>query len=348
MPTPVSLGEELKSFKGESLEGLIDEVRLSAWLDEQGLSPADPLEVSRISGGISNESIGLHRGGQRWVLRRPAKVALAGADKGMEREFRLLSALEGTGVPIPKLRGFCGDASVIGAAFYLMDFVEGHSSLVALPEAFEQDARLRREAALSCMEALGRLAAVDWQARGLAGYGRPEGFHARQVARWLKQLAATQGPGLPGIREVGAWLEAERPADGAWTPRIMHGDYHSANILLANDAPGRVAAILDWENSTIGDPLLDLGGFLRMWMASDRAGWCEEEAMLDCWSKHSGLGKIEVGGLRYYKALSAFKLAVMLEGIHQRSAADPSRGSNGALGDIASKLAAEAREIIDA
>jgi aminoglycoside phosphotransferase (APT) family kinase protein len=339
------LGGDWNQLKSESLDGLVDLTALGPWLDERGLAPGRPLEATRISGGMSNESIGLTRGGERWVLRRPARVALDGADRGMRREFRLLSAIQDTGLPVPRVHALCTDPQVIGAVFYVMDFVDGFTGIGEPPRPFAEEAGVRREASLSCMHALGHLHSVDWRACGLEDFGRPSGFHERQVGRWLKQLDATQGREHPGLRDVGAWLDANRPSDGTWTPTIMHGDYHSGNVMLALDAPGRVAAILDWENATIGDPLLDLGGFLRLWGTSERASWCDEARMIDAWCERSGL---EVSDLRYYKALSAFKLSVMLEGIYQRSNTDASRGSGHAMGDMAAKLAAEARTIVDA
>ena len=245
-------GDHLSQLKSESLDGLVDLVALGTWLDELGLAPGRSLEANRISGGMSNESIGLTRGGERWVLRRPARVALEGAGRGMRREFRLLSALQDTGLPIPRVRGLCTDDQLIGAAFYVMDFVDGFTGLGEPPRPFVEDDGVRREAAISCMHALGGLHCVDWRACGLEDFGRPSGFHERQVGRWLKQLDVTQGREHPGLRDVGAWLDANRPADGSWTPTIMHGDYHSGNLMLALDAPGRVAAILDPGTGPLG------------------------------------------------------------------------------------------------
>jgi aminoglycoside phosphotransferase (APT) family kinase protein len=326
------------SFKSGDLEGLVDVDRLRAWLDAQGVEPGSEIAVRRISGGMSNESIGVERGGRRFVLRRPAKIALERADRGMEREFRMLRALDGTDVPHPTPVALCSDRAVIGSAFYVMEHVDGFSSLRALPDAFARDAALRRDLVLATVDALGRLARVDWRARGLGDLGKPEGFHERQVGRWLAQL---DGYGerreIPGIRDVGRWLSEHGPRE--WTPGIMHGDYHSANVLIAPDPPARVAAILDWENCTIGDPLLDLAGFLHMTSTSDRAAWAERDALIECWQRASGRRATD---LRYYTALYTWKLAVMLEGVYQRSLADPTRGDPGGMGDVVLQLAREA------
>jgi hypothetical protein len=130
---------------------------------------------------MSNESIGIERGGARYVMRRPAKIALEGADRGMRREFRLLMALEGTPVPHPKPVALCEDPSVAGCVAYLMEHVDGFAPAFGLPAPFAGNAELQRDIALAAMSALGELARVDWRARGLGDFGRPEGFHARQV-----------------------------------------------------------------------------------------------------------------------------------------------------------------------
>lgn len=335
------MDEPYATLKSDDLGGLVDVENLRAWLDAQGIETGGSLEVRRISGGMSNESIGILRNGERFVLRRPASVALERADRGMEREFRVLSALEGTDVPHPRPLALCTDRALIGSAFYVMRHVDGFSSIQPLPKRFEADTDLQHEVALSTMDALGKLARVDWQARGLLGFGRPEGFHERQVGRWLSQLDTYEAREIPSIRDVGRWLSERHPSD--WIAGIMHGDYHMANVLIAPDPPGRVAAILDWENCTIGDPLLDLAGFLRMWDTSDRAGWAARRDMIAQWEKSSGRSAPD---LRYYTALSAFKLAVMLEGVYQRSLADPTRGDTGGMGDMVLTIAGEAEAAI--
>ncbi len=332
------------SFKSDDLEGLVDLERLRAWLDREGVESGADLAVHRISGGMSNESIGVVRNGQRFVLRRPAVIALERADRGMEREYRMLRALEGTDVPHPPPIALCTDRTVIGSAFYLMGHVDGFTSLSAMPEPFANDARLRREMVIATVDALGRLARVDWRARGLEGFGRPDGFHERQVGRWLSQLDSYRAREIPSIRDVGQWLSQHRPTD--WAAGIMHGDYHAANVLVAPDPPARVAAILDWENCTIGDPLLDLAGFLHMESTSgERTGWAGRAELIDQWQRASGR---RAPDLRYYTALYTFKLAVMLEGVYQRALADPTRGDPGPMGDTVHRLAREAAAAIAA
>jgi len=335
--------QRFQQLKSDDLAGLVDESRLARWLDEQGLAPGRPLATRRISGGMSNESIGVERGGERWVLRRPAMHALQGADRGMQREFRVLSALDGTRVPHPRPVALCDDPDVAGSIFYLMEHVDGFAPGLQLPEPFMSSPTLQRQIALSSMQALGELARVDWRARGLEGFGKPEGFHDRQVSRWARQLEQYERRDLPGLRDIGVWLDAHRPASDDWTPAIMHGDYHMANLFIAPGPPGRVAAILDWENATIGDPLLDLAGFLRMFVSSGYAHWAERDEMIACWESYSGR---TARNLRYYTALSAYKLTVMLEGVYQRSLEDPTRGRADAMGDMVLQIMDEAQATI--
>lgn len=338
--------EGFEALKSADVGGLVDEARLAAWLDAHGLSPGMPLRVQRISGGMSNESIGVERGGVRFVLRRPAKLALEGADRGMRREFRVLSALEGTAVPHPRPIALCQDPAVAGGVAYLMEYVEGFAPGLQLPKPFASDRALRRGIALEAMTALGALACVDWRARGLEDFGRPEGFHDRQVERWDRQLSSYDSVSernLSGLREVGTWLEAHRPADHQWTPGIMHGDYHLANVFVAPDPPVRIAAILDWENATIGDPLLDLATFLRLLETTGHSDWAERETLIARWEEASGR---HAPDLRYWTALSAYKLSIMLEGVYQRSLADPTRGSADAMGETVLRMMREAQEVI--
>jgi aminoglycoside phosphotransferase (APT) family kinase protein len=264
----------------------------------------------------------------------------------MRREFRLLTALEGTPVPHPRPVALCEDPSVAGGVAYLMEHVDGFAPAFGLPEPFAGDGELQRGIALAAMSALGELARVDWRTRGLEDFGRPEGFHGRQVERWGRQLSSYgthSERNLSGLREVGAWLEQHRPADDQWTPGIMHGDYHLANLFVAPDPPARIAAILDWENATIGDPLLDLATFLRLLESGGRVDWGERKTLIARWEETSGR---RAPDLRYWSALSAYKLSIMLEGVYRRSLADPTRGETQALGETVLRIMREAQQVI--
>ena len=337
------MSEAFQNFKSGDVAGLVNEARLGAWLDEQQLGAGAPMALRRISGGMSNESIGIERAGARWVLRRPAKQALTGADRGMRREFRVLSALAGSDVPHPRPLALCTDPAVAGCTFYVMEHVDGFVPAMDVPAPFANDAALQRGVALACMESLGALARVDWRGRGLEDFGRPDGFHERQVSRWKKQLESYGARELGGLEEVAQWLEANTPSASEWTSGIMHGDYHTANLLIAPAPPARVAAILDWENATIGDPLLDLAGFLRLFGQGSSAGWADPAELIAQWEASSGRAAPD---LRYYTTLSAYKLSVMLEGIFQRSLDDPTRGDAKPIGQMATQIMEEAKALV--
>jgi aminoglycoside phosphotransferase (APT) family kinase protein len=305
---------------------LLDIGRLTTWLDARGLEPGKSLAAEPLVGGRSNAMFVLRRGNARWVLRRPAQVAVDRANEGMRREFRFLAALAETSVPHPVAIALCEDHDVLGCTFFIMEQVEGVHALPA-PPAFE-DASGRNEIGNALIDALAQLHDVDWRSEGLADLGRPDGFHERQVERWKAQLDTYNGRELPGIGDVMVWLREHRPA--TFVPAIMHGDYHVINVLIAPDRPGRVVAILDWETATIGDPLLDLAGFCEIW--SEVAGQAQptRSALIERYQAKRGTGPIQE--MDYYVVLYNFRLAILLEGIYQRSLRDPGRTAQHDIG----------------
>ncbi len=319
---------------------LVDVAALTGWLDGRGLEVGQPLTVEPLAGGSSNAMFLVERGSSRWVLRRPARVAVDRANEGMRREFRLLKALEGTPVPHPGPVALCEDEAVLGCVFYVMQQVQGVHPVPA-PEALNDDVQ-RRQIAFALVEALARLHQVDWRAAGLKDLGRPERFHERQVSRWTRQLASYGGRQLSGIDEVTSWLEKHLPS--SFEPTIMHGDYHMLNLLIAPDAPPRMVAILDWETATIGDPLLDLAGFCEVWFTSAKEGWPGREELI---ARYSEVRQLEVPpDLSYYEVLYNFRLAVLLEGVYQRSLVDPNREAQDALGERALFNLGRAQELV--
>jgi aminoglycoside phosphotransferase (APT) family kinase protein len=305
---------------------LLDTEVLSTWLDQQGLEVGKTLTAEQLDGGRSNVMFTVSRGDSTWVLRRPALVAVARADDGMRREFRLLAALASTEVPHPRAVALCDDTSVLGCVFYLMQHVPGFH-----PQAASEYGMVRADVGAAMVTALAELHNVDWQSKGLTDFGRPEQFHERQVSRWSQQLASYEGRELPGIGLVQRWLDANLPQ--SFEPTIMHADFHVMNVLVAPDQPVRVAAILDWETATIGDPLLDLAGFLEVWQQGDAADNAEGSDLVE---RYAAARKLDdVADLTYYRVLYNFRLAVLLEGIYQRSLKDPTRENQIEMGDRA-------------
>lgn len=299
---------------------------LGAWLGETLGDPAVPLTAARLgtATGIGNALFELRRGDATWVLRRPPAVLNDESASNMTREYRILAALEGTPVPHPTVRALCEDTSVIGSPFLVMDKVDGFTPGHELPRVFEAPEH-RRALAHAYVDALVELAAVDWRARGLKGLGRPEGFLERQVSRWLAQLGRYQTRDLPELSFVTDWLERNRPAGSA--PAIMHGDYSPFNVMVAPAPPARLAAVIDWDTGTIGDPLLDIGHLLARWgepgeepvigeQAGGSHGYPTRTELARRYADRSGR---DLSALPYYECLALFKLAVILEGNYARA-----------------------------
>lgn len=301
-------------------EELVNVERLGVWLDGLGLEVGKSITVAPLTSGRSNAMFTIHRGGSRWVLRRPALVAIERADEGMRREFRILDALNGSPVPHPETVALCEDRDVLGCTFFLMQQVEGINPAPPLPEPFT--AEDQPSVAFAMVDALAALHDFDWKSNGLADFGKPDGFHERQVQRWTSQLVSYEGRELPRLKSVTSFLSSNIP--DTYQPSLMHGDFHMFNALIAAESPGRVTAILDWETATIGDPLLDLIGFCEIWgKATAAPGWPRRHELI---ARYQSRRSIEMpSDLAYYEILYNFRMAVLLEGIYQRSLHDPSR-----------------------
>jgi aminoglycoside phosphotransferase (APT) family kinase protein len=312
----------------------LDRDRLARWLDEQGLPGAGaPIETAYVSGGSQNEIFAVRRGELRVALRKPPQNAVPARDDGIRREWRLIAALRGSDVPHAQAVALCDDATVLGRPFYLMGFVDGWSPIGrpdGLPAPFADDAAARAGLAYELVDGAARLAKVDWQRAGLGDFGRPDGFHDRQVERWLAFYAKAGGrPQLDGMDVATGWLRAHRPLDFA--PGIMHGDYQFANVMFRPGAPARLAAVVDWEMATIGDPKLDLAWALRDWPAAgefvssssdylDRTGMPSRTALAAHYAAVSGR---QVDDLDYYTVLARWKLAIVLEQGYQNAGENP-------------------------
>jgi len=306
---------------------------LVAWMDAQGLPGAGaPLTARFLSGGSQNEIYELRRGDLHCVLRMPPLTAPESRDAGILREWRIIEALDGTDVPHTPAVGVCTDHSVLGRTFYLMGFVDGWSPMdtrAQWPAPFDTDFEARRGLAFQLVEGIALMGAVDWQAKGLADLGRPDGFHERQVDRWTAFLERIKGRELPGVDEASAWLRAHKPLD--FVPGIMHGDYQFANVMYQHGGPARLAAIVDWEMGTIGDPKLDLGWVVHSWPTDtgdaegltggyvDMVGMPTRDEVLAHYAECSGR---QVDDIDYYNVLAKWKLAVVLEQGFQRAGND--------------------------
>jgi len=316
---------EEEAASAERTAGLVHEGRLGAWMDAQDLpGRGEPVTSKFISGGASNEIFEIRRGDFRAVLRRPPRVVPKGRNETMLREYRVLHALNGTDVPHPEAYAACSDDAVIGSSFYLMSLVDGWSpmNMDGWPEPFDTDLGARYGLGIQLVDGIGRLARVDWKAQGLEGFGRPDGFHDRQVDRWMAHLNAVKFRDLPGLDVTAGWLSSHKPSH--WEPGIIHGDYQFANVMFSHGAPARLAAMVDWEMSTVGDPLLDLAWVMNGWTdpGEDRTrgyvdctGMPSRNEMLDHYAAVSGRNVDEID---YYIILARFKLAIVLEAGYAR------------------------------
>ena len=338
------------------LAGLVDVPRLAAWLGDRLPGAGAPLEVTRITAGASSELFQLRRGEHVSVLRRPAS-GLQNPDafnKIMLREHQLLSALERTRVPHPKPLAVCDDPGVLGATFYVMEYIDGFTPKDPLPPPFDTDPAARRGLGLELIDALAELANVDWRAIGLEGFGKPEGFLERQVSRWLGQLATYKVRDLPGIEPVARWLTEHTPPMSA--PGIMHGDYQFINVMFRHGAPARLAAIVDWEQATIGDPLLDLGWVLSGWtdpgeQKARHAGYLTQRDGLptraELAARYAERTGRSIAHVDYYVVLAWFKLACVLEGAYARWVAGKSKNEvHRIMGDVVLRLMEDAQAAV--
>lgn len=299
----------------------LDLRRLAAYLGQRGYD-SGPLTAGLIEGGRSNVTYWIRGPRADWVLRRPPLGHVLATAHDMAREYRVISALSGTAVPVPRPVLLCEDPTVLGAPFYLMQRVAG--TVYRSPSqtgALSRDQRTRL--ARTLIETLALLHRTDPAAVGLSKFGRPDGFLARQVRRWGTQLAASRSRELPGIDQLAARLAATVPPSGA--AAIVHGDYRLDNVLVRDDA---VAAVLDWEMSTLGDPLTDLGLLLVYWDGppagadnpapagvGPRHGFPPGHVLTSWYADRTGA---DLSHLAWYEALGSFKLAAILEGIHFR------------------------------
>lgn len=311
----------------------VDLAALARWMDGRGLG-AGPLErAERLSGGTQNILLRFTRAGRDYVLRRPPPVLRANSNETMRREARVLAALAGSAVPHPGLIAACEDDSVIGAAFYLMEPIEGFNATQGLPALHAGDAAVRHRMGLAMVEAIAALGAVDYRAVGLEGFGKLDGWLERQVGRWAAQLASyAELPGwsgpeaIPGVEKVARWLDAHRP--DTIQPGIIHGDFHFANVLFRPDS-GELAAVVDWELSTLGDPLLDLGWLLATWPEGDAphatdvaiTPWDGFATPAELAAHYAARTGRDLAHLDWFAVLACYKLGIILEGTHARASA---------------------------
>jgi aminoglycoside phosphotransferase (APT) family kinase protein len=287
------------------------------------------LDVRLLSGGKSNLTYLVTSGDRKLVLRRPPLGHVLPTAHDMQREFKVISALGPTDVPVPQALHLCTDPDVLGVTFYVMERCHGHIIRSTFPDGFAPSPADRRKVGEGLIDALIELHAVDWQAVGLDQFGRPDGFMERQIRRWAQQWDSSVTRPLPLMDDLIARLKEDLPESPA--PTIVHGDFRLDNAILDPTHIGRIRAILDWEMSTIGDPLADLGLMLVYWPQEDdsdayRAAFASITATAvpgfptrnDVLERYAAKSGRDASDVYFYWAFGFFKLAVILEGIHAR------------------------------
>jgi aminoglycoside phosphotransferase (APT) family kinase protein len=302
----------------------MSERALEAWLRKQTDDPG-PYSFQPLSGGNTNETIAVVTPFNQWVIRRPPPAVLSPSAHAMDREYVILSALADQSVPVPKAVALCTDPEVPQTPALVMSYVEGVALTDELPASYPSPRRSAWGIGYTVIDALAALHGVPWREAGLGDFGRPDGFLDRQVSRWRRQLSRYSVRPLPLVAELAEWLERKRPP--TFGPAILHGDFHIDNCLLTREPPIDVAAIIDWEMATVGDPLVDLGLLLALW-GSDRpehpampriqaisrvAGGPGREDLAARYAEKSGR---DLAHLDWYMTFALWKLAVIVEGAY--------------------------------
>ena len=296
---------------------------LGAFLNKHLGGSGQPLGVEKVGQGRSNLTFKITRGDQSWILRRPPMGDLPETAHDMMREYRVLSGLAGTDVRAPRPVLACSNPNVIGVPFYLMEVVDGLVIRDQLPEQFTVEHR----AAIGeqMIDALAELHTVDPSSVGLGDLGKPEGYTARQVARWSKQWGVMATRELPDVEAVRTWLEDNVPQNSPTA--IVHGDYKLDNVVFGAETPPRLRAIFDWEMATLGDPLADLGYLMMFWPEADEAnigglpqptqaeGFLPRQPLIERYEERTGFAMTD---LNFYRTLALWKLAILTEGLYKR------------------------------
>ncbi len=310
----------------------VDFSALAKWMSGQGLGSGPISDAQLLAGGTQNILVRFRFAEREFVLRHPPAHLRANSNETMRREARVLAALASTDVPHPALIAACAAEDVLGGSFYLMEPVNGFNATTGLPHLHATSPAIRHRMGLAIAQGAAGLGNLDHGSLGLDGFGRPEKFLERQVARWGDQLksygefAGWSGPSeIPGVEKVATWLEANRPEQGR--AGILHGDYHLANVMYAPDS-GELAAIVDWELATIGDPLLDLGWLLATWPDDQDADYAPSIEPWDSFptteelvAHYGNFSDRDLSAISWYAVLACYKLGILLEGSNARAAA---------------------------
>ena len=298
--------------------------RLVSWLEQNVAGFAGPVAVTKLEGGQSNPTFRITASSGDYVLRRKPMGPLLPSAHAVDREFRVLSALAGSAVPVPKVHALCTDDAVIGSMFYVMDMVPGRT---CWDPRLPAQSPAERGAIFDAMNrTIAAIHSIDPQSVGLSDFGRSEGYLQRQIARWTRQYRASELEGNPAMERIIAWLPRNVPRDDL--SRIVHGDYRLDNVLIHPTEP-RIVAVLDWELSTIGNPLADFAYHMLTWRFApelfrglagedlEALGIPDEQAYLETYLDRTGFDMPQ--DWEFFLILSMFRIASILQGISKRA-----------------------------
>jgi aminoglycoside phosphotransferase (APT) family kinase protein len=325
--------------------------RLELWLRDHVEGFRGPLAAERFTGGQSNPTYKLEAASGAYVLRRKPPGPLLPSAHAVDREFRVMRALAATPVPVPRVHALCEDDGVIGSAFYVMEFLDGRifweQHLPEVPSA-------EREAMFDSMNAvIAALHSVDYAAIGLGDFGRPGNYTGRQIARWSRQYRASETEQIAAMDHLIEWLPRHLPEEGA--PAIVHGDYRMDNLVFHKTEP-RVIGVLDWELSTIGDPLADFAYHAMTWRVTPElfrglagidftgSGIPDEPAYVAAYCRRTG--RASIAAWEFYMVYSLFRIAAIVQGIARRAIeGTAASGEAGEVGRLARPLGEQAWEL---
>ena len=332
----------------------IDVDALQSWLTAH-VKGDPPLTFERMgeTTGVANALFAVRWGHRDLVLRRGPAAKITASAGDTIREGRLLAALADTDARHPRLVAFCEDSAVIGVPFIVMERIDGFTPIDPLPAPFDHDPSTRHGLGTEMVDTLAELALVDWRAVGLEGFGKPDGFLARQVDRWLWQLDSYRSREIAELDTVTAWLRENLPEPGPIG--IMHGDYSTFNVMFAHGSPAHLAAILDWDTATIGETLMDLGHLLARWDEPDeeptmlgsadnpnRPGLPSRAELAARYAERTGF---DLAHRRYYEVISLFKLGCIMEG-HYANAVKQGDPTGGQFTNMSLEIIRDAARIV--
>lgn len=333
----------------------LDMRRLGDYLAGKLPGSDQTLAVRQFGGGAANLTYLLDYGAQQYVLRRPPLGPVAASAHDMGREYRVLSVLHQAYPYAPRAFLFCDDLSVIGAPFFVMERRQGVVVRRTMPEAYAAMPNAARRMSEALVDALAAFHAVDYDALGLGGLGKPTGFIDRQIEGWYRRWHAAKTADLPDMDAVYAWLKANQPANTRVS--LVHNDYKLDNVMLAAGDPGRVVAVFDWDMCTLGDPLADLGALLTYWTEPSDPRYLQATAMMplgepgflsraELVARYAAKSGRAVEAIDFYHALGLFRLTVIVAQIYIRYARGQTQDSRfAAMEFMIPALARRAREL---